>query len=300
MELTTEQIKTFHTQGVLIVKNALTDEELQPVIDEISALINRRARELKATGKIRTLYENEPFEERFGLIFEQSPDIAHGLDIMHYRGPAIFEFLHNKNLLDVVESLVGSEITCNPIQHLRPTPPMKYYQNPETPSNINGVSGSAPLHQDAAVMMPEAETSEIITCWLPLGDATLEMGCMEVLPGIIHKGYLEHYPEGGTHIIPNLVPDIEPTPMVCYKGDVILMHRFTPHRGNLNLSELCRWSIDLRYQPTGQHTGRTGHPSFVVRSTSNPENILTDHAKWCQLWIDALENPKGIVMHRTN
>ena len=59
------------------------------------------------------------------------------------------------------------------------------------------------------------------------------MGCMEILPGIISKGYLDHCPEGGTHIIPDLVPDVEPLPMVCYKGDVILMHRFTPHRGNL-------------------------------------------------------------------
>jgi len=276
MKLTKKQIDTFNTQGVLIVKNALTDEDLQPIIDEISAFIYRRAHELKVAGKIRKLYENEPFEKCFGLIFEQSSEIAHGLDIMHYRGPAIFEFLHNKNLLDVVESLVGSEITCNPIQHLRPTPPIKYYQDVESSSHI------APLHQDAAVMMPEAEKSKIITCWLPLGDATLEMGCMEILPGIISKGYLDHCPEGGTHIIPDLVPDVEPLPMVCYKGDVILMHRFTPHRGNLNLSESCRWSIDLRYQPTSQHTGRTGHPAFVVRSSSNSDNVLTDHTEWCR------------------
>ena len=36
MKLTPEQCEAFWTQGVLIVKNALTDEDLQPVIDEIS------------------------------------------------------------------------------------------------------------------------------------------------------------------------------------------------------------------------------------------------------------------------
>ena len=104
----------------------------------------------------------------------QSKEIANGLDIMNYRGKAVFEFLHNKNLLDVIESLVGTEIICNPIQHLRPTPPIRYYEDSNPASHIG------PLHQDAGVIMPEAEGSDIITCWLPLGDATAEMGCLEV------------------------------------------------------------------------------------------------------------------------
>ena len=40
-------------------------------------------------------------------------------------------------------------------------------------------------------MMPEAEVSNIVTCWLPLGDATLEMGCMQALPGVFNHGLSE-------------------------------------------------------------------------------------------------------------
>ena len=72
MELTTEQIEEFHTRGVLIAKNALTDEDLQPVIDEISEFIDHRAHELKAEGKIEDLCKNEPFETRYGQLFAQS------------------------------------------------------------------------------------------------------------------------------------------------------------------------------------------------------------------------------------
>ena len=302
MKLTTQQIEEFNTNGVFIAKNALTDEDLQPVIDEICAFINRRALELKAGGKIENLYEDEPFATRFGRLFEQSSEIGSGLDIMQYRGKAVFEFLHSKNLLDVIASLVGPEITCSPIQHLRPTPPIKYYQNNNPAAHIG------PLHQDAGVMMPEAENSNVITCWLPLGDATVEMGCLEVLQGVVGNGYLRHRPEGGTSVAPEVLPNIEPTPMVCYQGDLVLMSRFTPHRGMPNVSDKCRWSMDLRYQPTGQHTGRTGHPAFAVRSKSNSERVLgegvpasysmIDHAEWCRLWIDAFENPRGVVMHR--
>ena len=136
MKLTTQQIEEFNTNGVFIAKNALTDEDLQPVIDEICAFINRRALELKAGGKIENLYEDEPFATRFGRLFEQSSEIGSGLDIMQYRGKAVFEFLHSKNLLDVIASLVGPEITCSPIQHLRPTPPIKYYQNNNPAAHI--------------------------------------------------------------------------------------------------------------------------------------------------------------------
>ena len=55
MRLTSEQCETYWTQGVLIVKNALTDEDLQPVIDEISDWISERAVALKQEGKIEKL-----------------------------------------------------------------------------------------------------------------------------------------------------------------------------------------------------------------------------------------------------
>lgn len=294
MQLTAEQIEEFQTRGVLIAKNALTHEDLQPVIDEICEFIDRRALELKEEGKIEDLCKNEPFETRYGRLFAQCREIGNGLDIMNYRGKAVFDFLHNKNLLDVIGSLIGPEIVCNPIQHLRPTPPIRYYEDSDPASHIG------PLHQDAGVIMPEAEGSDIITCWLPLGDATAEMGCLEVLPSVVNSGYLRHRPEGGTSIYPEDIPEMEPESMACSRGDLVLMSRFTPHRGMPNRSDKCRWSMDLRYHPTGHHTGRTGHPDFIVRSERDPDSAMRDHEAWCRLWIDAFENPKGVVMHRAD
>ena len=293
MKLTPEQIKTYDRDGVLIAKSALTDADLQPVIDEISALIDHKANALHAEGKITDLHPDAPFETRYGLLFKQCRDIGKGLDIMRYRGKAIFEFLANKNLLDTVESLVGPEITCNPIQHLRAKPPAQYE------GGANSGFNAVPWHQDAGVMMPEAENSNVITCWLPLGDATVEMGCLKVLPGIIKTGYLRHLKAGGTTIDPALMPDVEPRDLACHKGDIVFMSRFTPHHSTANRTEKCRWSLDLRYQPTGDHTGRTGHPDFVVRSPKNPDSVLKDHSEWCRRWIDAFENPRGFVGHRS-
>lgn len=293
MRLSGVQIDEFRVQGVLHVPGALTAVDLQPVIDELSRVVDDGARALKEQGEIEDLCADAPFERRVGLIYAQSPKITSGLDIMHHRGEAMFRFLGNPRLLDLLEGLLGPEITCNPIQHVRAKPPDRF--EPHSGPSFH----MAPWHQDAAVMMPEAEGSEVITCWLPLGDATAEMGCMEVLPGLVGGGYLRHQAAGGTTIIPDLMPHVQPRTMACRKGDVVLMSRFTPHRSRPNLSDLCRWSIDLRYQPTGQHTGRTGHPDFAVRSAAAPASVLNDHGAWCRMWVDALEHPRGFVGHRT-
>ena len=72
------------------------------------------------------------------------------------------------------------------------------------------------------------------------------------------------------------------------------------HRSSPNQSDRCRWSLDLRYQTTGHHTGRTAHPDFVVRSRVDPDSVLTDYQHWSHLWQDAFDNPSGYVGHRTD
>ena len=293
MRLNPIQTEAYQKDGILRVEGALSDGDLQPVIDELTAVVDARAQELHAEGELPELHEDAPFETRVGLLYAQCPQITKGVDIMHYRGEAIFRFLRNVTLLDVLESLLGPEITCNPIQHVRAKPPDRF--EPTSGPSFH----MAPWHQDAGVMMPEAEASDVITCWLPLGDATADKGCMEVIPGAVEGGYLRHQKEGGTTIVPELMPDREARIMDCRKGDLLLMSRFTPHRSRPNVSDRCRWSLDMRYQPTGQHTGRTGHPNFVVRSAAEGGSVLTDHATWCSLWVDAFENPSGVVTHRT-
>ena len=240
--------------GVVIVKNALEESELDAVIEELEAWVDRRARELHTEGKIQNLHPEASFETRFGLLFEQCKEMGHGLDISASRGKAMFGFLHNKNLLDTVESLVGPEITCNPIQHVRTKPPT-VYEGRQGPS-----FHVVPWHQDAGVMMPEAEVSNIVTCWLPVGDATVEMGCMQALPGVFSHGYLSHFKEEAATVTirPEVLPSVEPIDLICYKGDVVLLNKYTPHRSVPNVSDKCRWSLDLRYQTTRTSHGQDG------------------------------------------
>jgi phytanoyl-CoA hydroxylase len=289
MRLTPAQISEFRENGVLIAKDILTESDLAPLIEDTCAFIDQRAVKLKAEGKIADLAENLPFEKRIAKLFEQSPEIMSGMDIMNHRGEKTFGFLHTKNLLDCVEDLIGSEITCSPIQHLRA----------KVPSNIGkGNFEVVPWHQDSAVTWEEADSADIVTCWIPLVDATKERGCMEILSGVSKHGYIEHIAEGGTQIKPEKLPKIPPLVAECPRGGVIFMTKLTPHRGLPNLSDTVRWTIDLRYQRTGTPTGRPFYPDFPVR-TKKPDVKLLTHAEWCDRWLKGFEDGKNKKWHRT-
>ena len=51
MKLTAEQIDRFEEEGFLVVRQALGDADLDPVIEEYEAHIERRAGELKAEAR---------------------------------------------------------------------------------------------------------------------------------------------------------------------------------------------------------------------------------------------------------
>ena len=74
------------------------------------------------------------------------------------------------------------------------------------------------------------------------------------------------------------------------------MHKYTPHRSLPNLSDGVRWSLDLRFQPTGWPTGRPFWPSFRVRSARDA--VDRNYEAWCAEWKNALANSAGERWHR--
>lgn len=293
MILTESQLAQFHEQGYLLIKNALTLADLTPLIDEYTAHIDWRVQGLYAGGKITQLYGDALFDQRLALICRENNEIYRDLDIMHLRGQAAFAFLHNPTLLDLAEALIGPEITCSPIQHIRPKLPSGLTPRGSDPHVVH-------WHQDAGVTWEEADPHFILTIWLPWVAATPENGCLRVMPGVHKQGLLRHRtkPGLGTAIAPEALPQAKIVTLPMQPGDVLLMHKHTPHCSTRNNTDRVRWSMDIRYQATGTPTGRPFHPHFVVRSRANPETVLRDHVIWDRLWAAALANSKGLRVHR--
>ena len=277
--LTEAQIAQFKLDGVLVAEGVLDDADLAPVIAGYERWIDAKARALE----IPDLHTNLPFNKRLAWLYAQNRWIQEGMDVMNARLPEFFTFLHCKNLLDAVQQLLGTpELTASPIQHIRG----------KVADQAGGSYFNVPWHQDAAVTWEEADHSEILTCWIPLVDATVQNGCMEILPGVWKEGLLPHLAgDGGATIRPDVLPDTPPIIGAVKKGGVIFMHRCTPHHSTPNLTDTVRWSLDLRYQPTGTPTGRPWQPSFVMRSEESPETVEADYAAWDTTWAEALAKP---------
>ena len=187
-----------------------------------------------------------------------------------------------------MESIIGSEIYSNPTQHVRIKPPE--HLTPKNPDTGLVQLGATPWHQDSGVVTAEADESEILNVWIPVWDADEAAGCLHLVPRSHREGLKVHCP-GGTATSPSTlgipdelfrVGDAVPVPM--RRGSALFMHRLTCHGSLPNRSDRIRWSLDLRYNPTGQHTGRPVFPGFVARSRRNPESELDDSAVWAGLW----------------
>ena len=232
------------------------------------------------------------------------PDIPMCMD------PAVFELLTNPVLLDAVETVLGPEIAVNPVNHVRIKPPQALMAGAGSDAyaafnvnNRNGLMAETPWHQDLAVFTPDADEVEVLTVWFPLTDASIEKGCLKVIPGshVDGHGLRDHCPSTTSDLqIPDaLVPEAA-TPLPMVPGDVLFLHRRTVHASLPNLSTDARWSFDLRYQPAGLANGRAVLPSFTARSQARPEEVMASAAEWAAMWraardrlIAAEEVPKA-------
>ena len=142
------------------------------------------------------------------------------------------------------------------------------------------------------MILEEADDSDILTVWLALLDATLDNGCMQVIPRSHVNGIEDHCPggPGGLAIPTKILPLERATPLPMKAGSLLLMTQRTVHSSLDNMTEdQVRISLDLRYQRTGVPTGRPSFPGFVARSRSRPEQALADPSKWRKMWLDTRE-----------
>jgi hypothetical protein len=201
-------------------------------------------------------------------------------------GPAVFDLITSPRLVGVVEQLIGPEVLSNPIQHVRIKPP-EALLGPEFRGR-NTMVNAVEWHQDQGVALPEVDETEMLTVWFPVFDATVENGCLCIIPQSHKRGLLTHCPSRPGQAfdlrIPEEIRGVGGFPVPMERGSVLFLHRRTMHSSLPNRSGGVRWSFDLRYQPIGQPTGRPWFPSFVIRSRREPGREVHDWRVWAALW----------------
>lgn len=301
--LSKDQTEFFATHGYLVLENVLPKDLLARIRAEYAALLHG----LIADWGMDHL-RDASFEEQLIEAYKAGHDWFQPMDIslpgdeitpetpMHF-GPAVFEMVKAPAILDIVESLIGPEITSNPIQHVRIKPPASHLRDAERRAHVT----TTDWHQDRAVALEEADQTNMVTVWLAITDATVVNGCLQVVPFTKGPKMLPHCPKKQTAIADGCLDETAALPLPVGAGGIVLLHPLVPHSSLANGSDGIRWSFDLRYNQSGQPTGRSHFPDFVARSRTAPETELRDWQSWKTMWEDAREKSAAaphIAIHR--
>ena len=305
--LNRDQLQSFRDNGYLTVEGLIDPATLEAVKEEYRPLLDRLYRDWFRQGLVDTVPDGLSFWDRLIACSRSELDWFQHFDIslphdgirentpMHF-GPAVFDMVTHRNILDLVEQLIGPEITSNPIQHVRIKPPAAALPESETRAHIIATD----WHQDMGVTLEEADRTRMVTVWLAITDATVENGCLQVAPGN-RRELLPHCRRTQVGIADKFLSGLEGRPVPVGAGGAVVFDPFTPHASLPNVSDGFRWSFDLRYNITGQPTGRSQFPEFVARSRSRPESELRDWRVWRRSWRETrahLANSPHIPQHR--
>lgn len=287
-----EQVEFFQREGYFIADNVFSPDDLEPLRQDLEAAIDEKIGELRVEGKLSDTHAGLPLEQRLTRVYRD--DAANGEAVMRhlegqagggFKGRSMYDLITHPKLLRAVAGLVGPEIVASSVYRIRPKVP--------------GVGrGIVPWHQDSGYFSPVCDRHLILTCWIPLVDANVANGCMEILPRAHTTGIIEHHSGGNAGFLvidEDDLPQDRPEKVVAETpmGGVVFMTNMTPHCSTPNFSDTIRWSIDLRFQAAdapnnanlwpGEDSGQATEniriacyppeADFVVRSEENPEGV---------------------------
>ncbi len=307
--LNRQQRSFFEENGYLVVEDVFDHHQvIEPIRAEYDTLLAGLYSDWHEQGLVSTPPQQLDFDGRLLQAYKAGCDWFQPMDIslpgdeiaadtpMHF-GPAVFDLITCPGLLDIVENLIGGEITSNPIQHVRIKPPATDLRDNEIRAHITATD----WHQDQGVTHAEADQTTMITVWCAISDATLENGCLQVIPGAHKKGMLPHCPKVQTAIADSFVDEAKAVPLPVKSGGIVIFHPLVPHASRVNHTDGFRWSFDIRYNVTGQPTGRSHFPDFVARSRADPASEMRDWREWKSMWEAArskLATRQHIPIHR--
>jgi phytanoyl-CoA hydroxylase len=238
----TEALRTaYRRDGYVLV------DDLLPT-DEVAAL-GARLREYTHGGRDTTglRIQTEPRVTRGELSVAHPGDGIRKIDGL-VENDALFRRLGtHPNLLRIVETLLG--------------PDLKMFRNTLLlkPPSVGSAKG---WHQDSPYW--PIEPMELCSCWFPLDDATLENGCMVVLPCAHTRGALPHVPVTDDFVIEEGAFDASEGVAVPMKaGSGLFFHSLIPHYTAPNRSDKWRRAIALSYMSArSKYTGKGECPVY--------------------------------------
>lgn len=151
--------------------------------------------------------------------------------MMHLASPALTSAATDRRWSDIVLPLLGTGDARLYWEQAVAKPPLARTE--------------LPWHQDNGYtpLIPE----EYVTCWLALDDATINNGCLWVIPGSHRQGTVRHRNGAGPFRVGHDGPDTDGLAVPIAKGSVLVFSSLLMHRSGPNVTDQPRraWIIQF-------------------------------------------------------
>ena len=243
-----DQLMSWNNDGYILIPNFLNEDDCDAMDKEVLKIINNIIPEGSAfshayagDGHI-AIREMKPSPNAKSIEDEISK-----LFRIHSKG-VFNDFIHKKLLGDILEDILGPDVDCFLSQYI--------FKNP-------GAWGQ-PWHQDSSYFPFDREPQ--VAAWLATSEATLENGCLVVLPGSHKESLHEHLPDEreGSNYGYTEIKDHDfskEIPMTLSKGDLLLFHSFLMHKSYDNNSNFRRTAMVYHFAETGTNFGDIDSPT---------------------------------------
>lgn len=237
--ISNEYRKYFNENGYLVVENLLSKDQVKQGVDAIDEILNSE-NAVKA-------YEMEPGDQSTVRRI-WSPTAKH---------QTFEKMAAEPKLLDIIESLIGKDI-------------MFHYSK----LNMKGpkVGSVVEWHQDFSYY-PHTN-SDLLTALIFLDDATIENGCLRVVPGSNKNGLASHEVDGFFRGKVSNVNETNAIHLEVPAGSVVFLHCLTLHASAINQSAKSRRTFLPAYRAAdalpiyfGPHAAHNESGVKILRGT---------------------------------
>jgi ectoine hydroxylase-related dioxygenase (phytanoyl-CoA dioxygenase family) len=223
--VTPDRRRQFEEQGFFVLDRFFTPEETDAILAHIDAHAEEHERRLRSEGDRGISRAGEITFTAF----------------LAEKDAEILAFCRQPRMAQLTTELIGPDVRLYWNQSV--------YKQPETPREF-------PWHQDNGYTPVEPE--QYYTCWLALTEATLENGCIWVLPGSHRQGTLLHEDSPIGRVGYRGADPGMPVPLA--KGSMAVFSSLLLHRSGPNLTDRPRKAYIMQYIPAHACNGRTGEP----------------------------------------